>query len=260
MREGREGCEYEALSQIHPSRQKIETTTIVVQENIRHKGMTLIRANSESKAKQILQWVNWADKDYISARMLLLQGFLVQGATLSNTAIEKYLKAVCLVAGLPFPKTHQVPKLDALIRSKGIKLKLNAEYLGLMSKAYELRYPDNLPTGYNICLSQAKLLAELDLSVFELRKGFGFGFSSGKAVKTRFDILLKHKDKTLVDSNCAFASAKRKTLFEEKTRHFELRVLPGGNIIEAEYQSAGVKDDGIFDVVALKPDQQQASG
>jgi HEPN domain-containing protein len=215
--------------------------------------MRTIRAESEAKAKQILQWVDWADKDYISARMLLVEGLLVQGAVFSNTAIEKYLKAICLAAALPFPKTHQVPDLDGLIRSRGINLKLNADYLRIMSKAYELRYPDSLPVGYNICLSQAKLLTELDCSVFEIRKGFGFRVGSGKGVRTRFDILLEAKDKTLTDSNCAFGSAKREEVFGEKNRHYELRVLQDGNIIEAEYGTEGTKDDGIFDVVALKP-------
>jgi HEPN domain-containing protein len=43
--------------------------------------------------------VKWADEDYMAAWSLLLDGSVLQGSVLSNTAIEKYLKGALLVRG-----------------------------------------------------------------------------------------------------------------------------------------------------------------
>jgi HEPN domain-containing protein len=222
--------------------------------------MGTLTADSGQKATQVLQWLGWADKDYISARTLLLEGHLIQGMVLSNTAVEKYFKAVCFLAGLRFPKScHDVPELHRIIRSQEIKPNLNTDYLSLLKKAYELRYPDNLSPGYNICLGQAKLLTELDHSVFEIRKGFDIRKANAESIETRLSHMLKTQDKALMDSNSAFGDAKRDDIFREKNGFYELRVLPGGIIMEAEYQSTEAKDDGVFDEVALKPGTKQSS-
>ena len=55
----------------------------------------LTRTALGGQAETTLRWIRWADADYLGARLLLLQGLLVQGAALANTALEKYLKAVC---------------------------------------------------------------------------------------------------------------------------------------------------------------------
>jgi HEPN domain-containing protein len=44
-----------------------------------------------------LDWLSKADQDYIAARQLLLKNSLIEGATFSTTAIEKYMKAVLCV-------------------------------------------------------------------------------------------------------------------------------------------------------------------
>lgn len=53
-------------------------------------------------AVNVLQWVTWADQDYVAARALLLSGLLVQGSAFSNTAIEKYFKGY--VSGQRLPR------------------------------------------------------------------------------------------------------------------------------------------------------------
>ncbi|HUX65780.1 MAG TPA: hypothetical protein VMV42_01405 [archaeon] len=50
------------------------------------------------RARLVLEWLSWADNDYIAARLLLRRRLLSQGAALANTALEKYFKA------LVFPK------------------------------------------------------------------------------------------------------------------------------------------------------------
>ena len=51
-------------------------------------------SQSGKDAEKTLMWLRWADTDYLAARLTLPAGLLVQGAALSDTAIEKYLKSL----------------------------------------------------------------------------------------------------------------------------------------------------------------------
>lgn len=199
-----------------------------------------------------MQWVRWADEDYIAARALLLSGSLVQGSAFSNTAIEKYLKAILTCRGLTIPYTHDVVKLYEGAKRSGDIPPLNEGYLRTLVKAYKLRYPDDLDAGFNISLAQVKLLAELDDTVRAVRKGFAFQKPDGAAVQTGLDLLLKNGDTRATDRNVAFASFDRTALFAGDSDCYELRVLSGGQILEASYR-ARVNDNGNFEVEALKP-------
>jgi len=133
-----------------------------------------IMSNQEAKGSIVLKWIGWADNDYIAARLLLLndrlvQGSaLIQGSSLSNTAIEKYLKAVFLHLDMKIPrgfKGHDVSNLYKEIKKKGITLDISEDYLSMLFKSYRLRYPDLNP-GDNFILCKTKLLIELDHTVY----------------------------------------------------------------------------------------------
>src|ERR1700691_2434993 len=98
------------------------------------------------QAKQIARWLRWADADYIAARLLFLIDHIIQASTLSTTAIEKYLKAVCCAYNIDTPKGakgHDVFEIYSTIKksSSTNKLSLNEDYLKLLRKAYRARYP-----------------------------------------------------------------------------------------------------------------------
>lgn len=212
--------------------------------------------HSEGKqAKKSLQWINWADNEYIASRQLLLANALVQGSGLSNTAIEKYLKALFVLLGLEIPKGfkgHNVCDLYDEIKKKGIKLRISEEYLTLLFKSYRLRYPDDLEPGFNIALDRTKLLVELDYTVYEIRKGFDFQ-SADKKIITRINQLQEKKDPILLNKNCYFGNYNRTNLFEEDCFCYELRVLRKDSILEVSYFTTGIDDDGKFNLEGLKP-------
>jgi HEPN domain-containing protein len=207
---------------------------------------------SQNTAMSAIQWVTWADNDYISARQLLLNNLLVQGAAFSNTAIEKYFKAIFIIKGLKVPRTHNIMNLFQTL--KGVTaLKLNEEYLNLLFKLYRLRYPDDLEVGYNIAINKPKLLVELDYTVETVRSGFDFKEQSKKEVTTALDQRKKDGDPSLTTDNCYFDKADRNELFARNSANYEFRVLDNGTFLEAYYESAGVPDDNKFDVIGLKP-------
>jgi len=203
-------------------------------------------------ARNIINWLGWADNDYLAARSLLLDHFIIQGAILSNTAVEKYLKTILLIEGKEFPREHDVPKLYEKLISGEKNLGINKEYLNLLFKCYKMRYPDDLENGFNIALIETKMLVELDFTIHKIRGGFRFQ-SDGKPIKTRIDFLLESNDENLMRNNCYFGSSDRKKLFEEDTHCYEMRVLGPSQNLEATYQTTGVDDDGKFDLIGLKP-------
>lgn len=203
-------------------------------------------------ARNVINWLGWADNDYLAARSLLLDHFIVQGTILSNTAIEKYLKTIFLIEGQDFPREHNVPKLYEKLTNGKKDLGINREYLNLLFKCYKMRYPDDLEVGFNIALVETKLLVELDFTVHKTRKGFRFQLD-GKPIKTKLDFLLEGKDDNLLRDNCYFGSTDRKELFERNTHCYEMRVLGLSQNLEATYQPTGVDDDGKFDLIGLKP-------
>ena len=212
--------------------------------------MVQISAAGE-RAELTSTWLSWADADYISAQHLLLNDLLVQGANLSNTAIEKYFKTILVLAGSPFQKVHDVCTLCQKLRQTEISPRVNQEYLAVLVKAYELRYPD-LDPGYNIYLNRTKLLFALDETVYEVRKCFKLARRVGEAT-TRIDLCLKERNKLLLEKNCFFGGYDRKQLFAEESTCYELRVVGTNRVQEATYRVPSIPDDGIFNIKALDP-------
>lgn len=210
------------------------------------------------QAKKSLQWVNWADNDYIAARQLLLADALVQGSGLSCTAIEKYFKALFVLLNIEIPKGfkgHNICALYEEIKKKDIKRNISEDYLILLFKSYKLRYPDNLESGYNIALNRTKLLIGLDQTIYEIRKGFDYK-SNNKKIITKFDDLIEEGSSNLLNKNCYFGNYDRATLFKESCYCYELRVLKQDVILEASYLADGIDDDKKFNSEGLKPNQK----
>jgi hypothetical protein len=200
----------------------------------------------------VQKWVGWADSDYIAARCMLLKEFIVQGAILSNYAIEKYLKAVNLLHVVKLPKSHDLVMLNQLLINNGLNLKIESQYLKLLDKAYELRYPDNLNTGYNISLNDIQLLTELDYTVYEIRKCFMFIHSDKGPMKLTLESHLDNQDESLVLKNHCYGDVSRAELFSVPAKCYEMGVLDANQIIEVHYVAGPIEDDRRFLREALK--------
>jgi HEPN domain-containing protein len=208
-------------------------------------------------AEKILLWLGWADKDYIASRRLLLKAYLPQGAALANTAIEKYFKALLLLAGRKVSRSHDISALHGYLLPLFPNLQeVNRTYLSVLGKAYQLRYFDTLKPGFSVSLAQAKLLVELDRTVHRIRQGFRFKHSSGKPVRVGIDLLAKTGEPDLVEGNCYFGNVDRQKVFEQFPHCYEMRVQPGESVLEIYYQATAVPDDGNFPLEGLIPGHQ----
>jgi len=202
------------------------------------------------ETSEVIKWLNLADNDYLSARLLIRRGLLIQGTILSSTSIEKYLKTVCKIKRISFKtqgeKAHNVNDLYNLIKDE--KSSINEDYLALLVNAYKLRYPDRLAVEYNIALNQAKALVGLDEAVFKIRSRIKL---IGAERRSLFEEQIAQKDELLCQGNHAFGDANRDDLFKDPVACYEMRELKNGVWMEAHY-IAIVNDDDKYNVEGLK--------
>jgi HEPN domain-containing protein len=202
------------------------------------------------QVQTIIEWLSWADKDYVAARRLLLDGLLVQGASLANTAIEKYLKASIVCQGKKVKRGHDPLTIYRQMKSD-CTLQLNEKFLALLAKAYKLRYPDDLEAGYNVVLSQALILDALDQSVKLITSRIVIANSSnGHAVVRLLDNLIAQNDPRVVFNNTALGTVTKDALLDQPSLVYECRVIQKHSYMEAEYSAARI-ENGNFDREAL---------
>ena len=198
--------------------------------------------------KETVLWLRWADTDYRSARLLLLQGLLVQGAAFCNTAIEKYLKSLFAHRGQPIPHSHQVAKLYALIKKQtGSDLDLNESYLRLLEKAYKLRYPDDATDGFNIALNQVRLLADLDRTVKKIIERFKVVTTDGTKIRLILEHATQDKDAAILTNNVALDPSLGSGLFSSQSHSYDFR-SHRGRTYETNYVSTAVSDGPDYEV------------
>ena len=127
-----------------------------------------------------------AYEDYVSARILLLSGSLMNGCILANTSLEKLLKALIFYCGENNLKKyqHRAHQLLDDLNKKGFKPNINREFLSALSMIYDSRYiGDNnkVKPGYNFTIVKNKFLAELDnLKNTDAAKESGYWLTVGK--------------------------------------------------------------------------------
>lgn len=192
------------------------------------------------KALTILHWLTWADNDYLASRRLLLDGLLVQGASLANTAIEKYLKALIVFQNKEVARGHNPTALYKEVK-KNSSLQLDEAFLGLLEKSYRMRYPDDLEDGYNIVLSQALFLDALDQSVKSITDRIAIKKNEGETVKRKLDLLIEQRASQLFFKNTAFGNITKDVLLSQPSLVFECRFLHR-NYLGAEYVTEKIAD------------------
>jgi HEPN domain-containing protein len=201
------------------------------------------------QAKQVARWLRWADADYVAARLLFLIDHIIQATTLSTTAIEKYLKAVCCFYNIKVPrgvKGHDVFEIYSAIKASSStnKLSLNEDYLRLLRKAYRARYPDDLERGFCLALSTAKILSQLDRSALEITRRFRSEPADPNSL-IGLELALQKNDKRYLDDNVAIDPSKAAAFFAKPSWCLEIRRYSDA-MSETLYRVQHIDDDLLF--------------
>jgi len=119
--------------------------------------MAQLEVHSKEIVGKVMTWLSWADSDYIAARIMFRDHYLLQATQLSCTAVEKYLKTLLLLLNINIPKGyagHNLEELYKKIKNSGIDLSINDEDLLFLKKCYQLRYPDELEESFEILIDE----------------------------------------------------------------------------------------------------------
>lgn len=206
---------------------------------------------------ELIYFFNSAYKDYIAARTLLLENLLSQGAGLACTAIEKYLKCLILFKGdNNIAQTHDIKSKKLLNPIKQFDKDLyhsfNQQFLTLLSKAYNYRYPSSLQVNYNIVLCKYKILSELDRMVYNIENSFEPFEVKKRKYERDYIRDIRNNNSLLLNKNGLLnPSVIVKELIETKETVFECRVFGKLNIDEITYETSNAKDDNQFIYEAL---------
>jgi HEPN domain-containing protein len=96
----------------------------------------------------VREWLRKAEHDLIAAAHTLTLGKEAPADTVAFHAqqcVEKYIKALLVFRGTPFPKTHNITALRALLPPR-LRPKLTVNVQKLLTRyAADLRYPESAP-------------------------------------------------------------------------------------------------------------------
>lgn len=160
-----------------------------------------------------------AYRDYLAARFLLLNDYLIQGATLSSSAIEKYLKIVLSIVGATEPvHLDRIKKLEKAFEKHKITIlgELDPLYLNHLGKAYSLRYYDRIQGKKILSVHKWQSLAELDASVHRIESSINISRKDGSKFPTEYDNDCKSKSNHLLEQNHVLLKISKKEFMERE--------------------------------------------
>lgn len=206
------------------------------------------RASKNADPKKIKLFLNDAFNDYLAARVLLLSGLPQQGAILSSTAIEKYLKAILAFRG---NESHGHLKASHWRAVKNFSPtlfgQLDLEFLELNKKCFRLRYTDAIPVGFNLVVPTRNFLAELDHTALAVQRRF-VPNAEAASYKTEFDLLMERRDDRLwVENHVLLKMDKETFIYGAPQFIYEIRSHEVRGLLEANYSSISrPKTDGFL--------------
>ncbi len=194
----------------------------------------------------IRDYVDLGYKDYVAARTLLLNEMLLQGAGLVSCAVEKYTKSYAIARGKPLKKNHIGEDFIADLKTGiGLPPHVSENFLTFLGKCYSLRYVDKIPAGFNLCIRQRQLLAELDETILAYERAFT-QTKDGVRVPTQCQTAVQSKDPRIATENWILNGITKTDFIEQRDAVYEIRFFGPSNQIEVTYYTEKGKNDGDF--------------
>jgi HEPN domain-containing protein len=167
-------------------------------------------------------------RDYIAARFLLNNQFIIQGLTLASTAVEKYLKSLLLfnLNEREWYNYHfdRIEKLQDLLDKHyfDVTEEFDPVFLSILERAFKIRYYDGLkqPMEFGFYLNQ--FIGELDNTINLLETSLGPDISLNSL--TPYKRAVQSKDQYLFENNYVLTGQDKKTFMEKPTIAFSIHI------------------------------------
>jgi hypothetical protein len=152
-------------------------------------------------------------RDYIAARFLLNNEFIIQGLTLASTAVEKYLKALIVFTSKKKERYNyhfdNLMKLKTILAKNGqdVTTKFDPAFLSILEKSYKIRYYDRLKKPIQIGFFLNQFIGELDSTIHFLETSDTPGLLYKQAIQ--------NKDPNLYQNNFILNKQDKKQFMEK---------------------------------------------
>lgn len=217
----------------------------------------------QTKTNLTLGFLRNAYDDYIAARVLLNKNYTLQGVILASTAIEKYFKAAIHMYAGQMLKIHidQFDKIEKAVTDMGYKViidKIDRRFIEILSKAYHLRYYDNIKSPVSIGFFKNQFLGELDYAIGFFENVFNMNRSgTHEQVLSPLKMDIKNKNPDLLENN--FLNSPRpdkKSFMETNCISFAVYIHPNYlfDEIHVSSQPLTVEYNGQMTLIHVKPD------
>jgi len=185
--------------------------------------------------KRALNFIASAFFDYTASRFLLINNHPLNGIILASTAIEKYLKALSIIATGKYEKGHfdKFEKLLKVFVGTPLESMFNSadpQFFDALSGGYQLRYFDNTYEIWKVSFVTKQVLAELDYFINEIEKWIVV--SDGVDNLTTYKMAVRNNDTRIYDNNYVLNNWDKKTFVETESNSFALFSDPANSVIE----------------------------
>lgn len=185
-------------------------------------------------------------RDYIAARFLLNNHYIVQGLTLASIAVEKYLKAI-IVFNLQERESYNY-HFDRFEKLKNLLSKVNSDvtqefdpvFVAILEKAFKIRYYDKIEKPIFMGFYINQFIGELDYTINYL-ENFIFNTQSCGQPITVYNKAVINKDSDLYYNNFILNKKNKKYFMEKPDIGFSIYISVGSVVHQEKIVKGGSK-------------------
>ena len=165
-------------------------------------------------------------RDYIAARFLLNNKFIIQGLTLASTAVEKYLKALIVFTSKEKEKYNvhldNIGKLKNILQKNNCDVTKNFDpiFIKTLADVYRIRYYDTLKKPVTMGFYLNQFIGELDHTIYLMETSINPEISLNPL--TPYKRAVKNKDHHLWENNFLLNKKDKNTFMEKPTTAFSV--------------------------------------
>lgn len=183
-------------------------------------------------------------RDYIAARFLLNNHYILQGLTLASIAVEKYLKAI-IVFNLQerewynyhFDRFEKLKNLLANVNSDVTK-EFDPVFVAILEKAFKIRYYDKIEKPIFMGFYINQFIGELDYTIDYL-ENFIFNTQSCGQPITVYNKAVINKDSDLYYNNYILNKENKKYFMEKPDIGFSIYISIGSVVHKEKIVKGG---------------------
>lgn len=183
-------------------------------------------------------------RDYIAARFLLNNHYILQGLTLASIAVEKYLKAI-IVFNLQEREWYNY-HFDRFEKLKNLLAKVNSDvtkefdpvFVAILEKAFKIRYYDKIEKPIFMGFYINQFIGELDYTIDYL-ENFIFNTQSCGQPITAYNKAVINKDSGLYYNNFILNKENKKYFMEKPDIGFSIYISVGSVVHQEKIVKGG---------------------